>query len=178
MEFQSLCIFCCILTLLIILIKPLTTKAHDRRASGDCGTSGVIWNTIETKPRFTTSSNLADMLIHDEDKSNGFWRSRLQWTNLEPCKHGNQTIAQLLQKKWGWTLLIFIVKVKVMMDKYGINYTNMIGNSLGYFVQTLHSLAYDEKRNLLDICLPPIAKAGDIETYLSVCPSVCPSHKL
>ena len=40
MEFQSLCIFSCILTLLIILIKPLTTKAHDRRASGDCGTSG------------------------------------------------------------------------------------------------------------------------------------------
>ena len=41
MEFQSLCIFSCILTLLIILIKPLTTKAHDRRASGDCGTSGM-----------------------------------------------------------------------------------------------------------------------------------------
>ena len=40
MEFQSLCIFSCILTLLIILIKPLTSKAHDRRASGDCGTSG------------------------------------------------------------------------------------------------------------------------------------------
>ena len=40
MEFQSLFIFCCILTLLIILIKPLTTKAHDRRASGECGTSG------------------------------------------------------------------------------------------------------------------------------------------
>ena len=35
-EFQSLCIFSCILTLLIILIKPLTTKAHDRRASSDC----------------------------------------------------------------------------------------------------------------------------------------------
>ena len=40
MEFQSLCIFSCILTSLIILIKPLTTKAHDRRASGDCVTSG------------------------------------------------------------------------------------------------------------------------------------------
>ena len=37
MEFQFLCIFSCILTLLIILIKPLTTKSHDRRASGDCG---------------------------------------------------------------------------------------------------------------------------------------------
>ena len=36
MEFQSLCILPCILTLVIILIKPLTTKAHDRRASGDC----------------------------------------------------------------------------------------------------------------------------------------------
>ena len=43
MEFQSLCIFCCILTLLIILIKPYTTKAHDRGASGDCGTSGSIF---------------------------------------------------------------------------------------------------------------------------------------
>ena len=42
MEFQSLCIFCYIITLYIILIKPLTTKAHDRRASGDCGTSGVL----------------------------------------------------------------------------------------------------------------------------------------
>ena len=40
MKFQSLCIFSCILTLLIILIKPRTTKAQDRRASGDCGTSG------------------------------------------------------------------------------------------------------------------------------------------
>ena len=28
-----------LLCLYIILIKPLTTKAHDRRASGDCGTS-------------------------------------------------------------------------------------------------------------------------------------------
>ena len=44
MEFQSLCIFSCILTLLIILIKSLTTKAHDRRTSGDCGTSGNPWS--------------------------------------------------------------------------------------------------------------------------------------
>ena len=43
MEFQSLCIFSCILTLLIILIKPLPTKAHGRHASGDCGTSGLSW---------------------------------------------------------------------------------------------------------------------------------------
>ena len=28
--------------MLIILMKPLTTKAYDRRASGDCGTSGII----------------------------------------------------------------------------------------------------------------------------------------
>ena len=41
MKFQSLCIFSCILTLLIILIKPRTTKAHNRCASGDCGTSGL-----------------------------------------------------------------------------------------------------------------------------------------
>ena len=40
LEFESLCIFSCILTLLIILIKPLTAKAYDRRASGDCGASG------------------------------------------------------------------------------------------------------------------------------------------
>ena len=43
MKFQSLCIFSCILTLLIIQIKPLTTKAHDRRASSDCGTSGFFF---------------------------------------------------------------------------------------------------------------------------------------
>ena len=51
-EFQSLCIFFCILTLLIILIEPLKSKAYDRRASGDCGTSGyfVAWgiNNLET----------------------------------------------------------------------------------------------------------------------------------
>ena len=41
LEFKSFCIFSCILTLLVILIKPLTTKAYDRRASGDCGTSGL-----------------------------------------------------------------------------------------------------------------------------------------
>ena len=41
MEFQSLCIFSCILAMFIVQIKPLTTKAHDRRASGDCGTSGL-----------------------------------------------------------------------------------------------------------------------------------------
>ena len=40
LEFKSFCIFSFILSLLIILIKPLTTKAYDRRASGDCGTSG------------------------------------------------------------------------------------------------------------------------------------------
>ena len=34
------------LTLLIILIKPLTTKAHDRRASGDCGISGSCYQQI------------------------------------------------------------------------------------------------------------------------------------
>ena len=40
MKFQSLYFFLH-LTLLIILIKLRTTKAHDRRrASGDCGTSG------------------------------------------------------------------------------------------------------------------------------------------
>ena len=42
LEFKSFCIFSCILSLLIILIKHRTTKAHDRRASGDCGTSGII----------------------------------------------------------------------------------------------------------------------------------------
>ena len=42
LEFKSFCIFSCILTLLIILIKPLTTKAYHRRASGDCGTSGFL----------------------------------------------------------------------------------------------------------------------------------------
>ena len=44
LEFKYFCIFSCILTLLIILIKPLTTKAYDRRASGDCGTSGFCTN--------------------------------------------------------------------------------------------------------------------------------------
>ena len=33
--------FLCILTLLIILIKPLTTKAYDRCISDDCGTSVI-----------------------------------------------------------------------------------------------------------------------------------------
>ena len=42
LEFKSFWIFSCILNLLIILIKPLTTKAYDRRASGDYGTSGYI----------------------------------------------------------------------------------------------------------------------------------------
>ena len=42
LEFKSFCIFSGILSLLIILIKPLTTKAYDRSASGDCGTSGLV----------------------------------------------------------------------------------------------------------------------------------------
>ena len=42
LEFKSFCIFSCILTLLIILIKPLSIKAYDRCASGDCGTSGSM----------------------------------------------------------------------------------------------------------------------------------------
>ena len=46
MEFQSFCIFSCILTLVIILIKPITIKAYDRRASGDCGTSGIMRNIV------------------------------------------------------------------------------------------------------------------------------------
>ena len=40
LEFKSFCIFS------FILIKPLTTKAYDRRASGDCGTSGYIVQVI------------------------------------------------------------------------------------------------------------------------------------
>ena len=44
LKFQSFCIFSCILSLLTILIKPLTTKAYDRRAYGDCGTSGWLWS--------------------------------------------------------------------------------------------------------------------------------------
>ena len=52
MKFQSLCIFSCILTLVIILIKPRTTKAHHRRASGDCGTSGYFYsNNDPTSPK-------------------------------------------------------------------------------------------------------------------------------
>ena len=61
MEFQSLCIFSCILTLLIILIKPLTTKAHDRRASGDCGTSGVAVFRKASGPK-TLASKIGKML--------------------------------------------------------------------------------------------------------------------
>ena len=53
-EFKSFCIFSCILTLLVILIKPLTTKAYDRRASGDCGTSGyVCTNLMKNIPVYT-----------------------------------------------------------------------------------------------------------------------------
>ena len=47
MKFQSLCIFSCFLTFVIILIKPSTTKAHNRRAFGDCGTSGQDKVTIQ-----------------------------------------------------------------------------------------------------------------------------------
>ena len=48
LKFHSFCIFSCILSLLIILIKPLTSKAYDRRASGDCGTSGSDCSRILT----------------------------------------------------------------------------------------------------------------------------------
>ena len=46
LEFKSFCIFSCTLTLLIVLIKPLTTKAYDSCASCDCGTFGLLllWN--------------------------------------------------------------------------------------------------------------------------------------
>ena len=42
LEFQSFCILSCILTVFIILIKPLTTKVYDSHASHDCGTSGIM----------------------------------------------------------------------------------------------------------------------------------------
>ena len=45
-DIETICIFSCILSLPIILIKPLTTKAYDMRASGDCGTSGQRWNNV------------------------------------------------------------------------------------------------------------------------------------
>ena len=38
-SFKFFCMFTCILYLFIILIKPLTTKPYNSRASGDCGTS-------------------------------------------------------------------------------------------------------------------------------------------
>ena len=42
----AFCIFSCILTLFIILIKPLQTKEYDSPTSGDCGTYGIglIWH--------------------------------------------------------------------------------------------------------------------------------------
>ena len=74
MEFRSLCIFSCTLTLLIILIKPLTTKAHYRRASGDCGTSGNFAYYTNKAPHnksslqavllFTTSVNITKIFWH------------------------------------------------------------------------------------------------------------------
>ena len=45
LEFKSFCIFSCILTLLIIPIKPLTSNAYDRRASGDWH----LWLTFSPK---------------------------------------------------------------------------------------------------------------------------------
>ena len=39
-KLKPFCVSVCSLTLLIILIKPITTRAYDRHASGDCGTSG------------------------------------------------------------------------------------------------------------------------------------------
>ena len=49
--------FSCILTLLIILIKPLTTKAHDRRASGDCGTSGYFYSNNDPRDQENRQQN-------------------------------------------------------------------------------------------------------------------------
>ena len=67
MEFQSLCIFSCILTLLIILIKPLTTKAHDRRASGDCGTSGLpIGLDYDIRRMFNFLCRLRSIVTHSD----------------------------------------------------------------------------------------------------------------
>ena len=94
MEFQSLCIFSCILTLLIMLIKPLTTKAHDRRASGDCGTSGFLL-VLNTQ---TSGSNLqllsAERLQRDvvrylirNCESREFYLERQKsWDNLMRCQ--------------------------------------------------------------------------------------------
>ena len=49
---NSTVFFSCILTLFIILIKPLRSKAYDRRASGDCGTSGFKEHSITEKMFF------------------------------------------------------------------------------------------------------------------------------
>ena len=43
-NFSLYVFFSCTLSLLIILIKPLSTKTYDRCASGDCGTSGLHKN--------------------------------------------------------------------------------------------------------------------------------------
>ena len=73
LELKSFCIFSCILSLLIILIKPLTTKAYDRRASGDCGTSGYFYsNNDPTSPKGpkkqTTEPILGTALLEKKKK--------------------------------------------------------------------------------------------------------------
>ena len=52
LKFLIFCIFSCILTLLIILIKPLRSKAYDRCASGYCGTPGTVDGFILVGPNF------------------------------------------------------------------------------------------------------------------------------
>ena len=67
MKLQSLCIFTCILTLLIIQIKTRTTIAHDRRASGDCGTSGLV---LLNKYLSTYGFSHRNLLVYKQGASN------------------------------------------------------------------------------------------------------------
>ena len=97
MEFQSLCIFSCILTFLIILIKPLTIKPHDRRASGDCGTSGCGGS----DPRIPVPW-FSVWIMKENTMATNFERHEcvILFQPMKIDTHENNTIHSIL--KWDW----------------------------------------------------------------------------
>ena len=109
---KSICISSFILTLLIILMKPLSTQAFDRRASGDCGTSGYgpalidCWHIVFVLFVFLP---LISLSMHYN-----FFTLRLRERNFIFCMHTPLIMLFLMTPRstilWPWLWLFSLKK--------------------------------------------------------------------
>ena len=113
--------FSSILTLLIILIKPLTTKAHDRRASGDCGTSGSFWFYMQNVCNRHTHCILYLRNYHPRENCENKTLANKRWFTLTPWEIKNSCcVLQWFFHSLNHSYNLFLVHIRVWKPSHSI----------------------------------------------------------